>query len=140
MTLPARLTFVVHGLAQARLALATAAELDVAVFLRSAEGAGLSLGAPWFREMISAAVAGSPLVDAIAVLDCGPYAGAALAAFRHDVSHVCVEVAPAVEERLARIASKCGGEIVATDRFQPLIDLDQAPDSLSIRRFLAKTT
>jgi hypothetical protein len=108
MTPSARLTFIVHGLVQARLALATAAKLGVPIYLRSAEGAGLSLGAPWFREMVAAAIASSPPVDVIAVLDCGPYAGAALAAFRRNVAFVCVEVAPAIEQRLARIALNWG--------------------------------
>lgn len=131
-----RLTFVVHGIDQARLALAIATELGVPVYLRSAEGAGLSLGAPWFREMITAALCETPSADAIGVLDCGAYAGVALSAFRHGVKYVRVEVDSAVEGRLTQIANYYGGALVAETCCQPLVDLDSVAKPLTIRQIL----
>lgn len=125
-----RLTFIVHGIAQARLALAIAAKLGLPVCLRSAEGAGLALGAPWFAAMIATATAAAPAVDAIAVLDCGPYAGAALAAFRHHVCFVRVDVAAPVRDKLAAIAAECGARLIDDAECDPVIDLDQVADPL----------
>ena len=126
-----RLTFIVHGIAQAQLALTTAATLGVPVCLRSAEGAGLALGAPWFAAMIAAATSAAPAADAIAVLDCGPHAGAALAAFRHHVEYVRVELAAPVRMKLAAIAAQCGARLIDDAECDPVIDLDQVANPLS---------
>lgn len=133
-----RLTFVVHGLAQARTALATVAALGVPIFLRSSANAGLALGAPYFREMIAMACAEWPDVEAIGLLDCGVSAGAALAAFRHQVNHVCVDLAPTVREAVADIAAQSGGILVDPAACQPLIDLDRQGDPVSLCRNLLK--
>ena len=73
---------VVHGLADARAALAAAAETGAAVVIESAPGAGAFAGAAWFGEVVRLARAERPEVDASSVLDCGDQAGAALGAIR----------------------------------------------------------
>ena len=133
-----RLTFVVHSAEQTVAALTAAAKLGIPIYLRSAEAAGMALGAPWFAAMIAIATAEAPATDAIAVLDCGTHAGAALAAFRHGVTHVRIIVAPPVKDKLANIAEQSGCHLVKDDAFQPVIDLDEAPDALAEACYAAK--
>lgn len=140
MTPQPRVTFIVHGYAQACEALAVATELGVPICLRSAEEAGLALGAPWFLGMTAAALAMFPAVDAIAVLDCGPDAGAVLAAFRHQVKYVRADVATPVYRNLTDIARQCGASLIDDLWCRPVVDLDQVTEPLLMCRSLMKTT
>ena len=117
---------IVHGLDDARAALAAAAELGVAVILRSAPGAAAYLGAATFREMVAEAARAHPGVAVTAVLDCADDPGLALNALREGVKAVRVAVAPAVEARIADIAAQVGA--VLDDDDGPALDLLYADD------------
>lgn len=69
---------VVHGLADARLALAE----GLAVTLLSAQGAAVWGGAGWWRALVAAAMAAHPATPCRDVLDCGAAPGRAMAALR----------------------------------------------------------
>lgn len=104
---------VVHRLAHARAALKAASSLSKAVRLFSPPGAAGYLGAGYFRAMIAEAAAEFPRARFRAVLDCGDEAGTALGALREGVRFVSAELPPAVRRKLAAIARKCGGALVA---------------------------
>jgi fructose/tagatose bisphosphate aldolase len=106
-----RRAIIVHGLEDARAALAAAAELGVPVTLRSAPGAAAYLGAQIFREIIETARAEYPGVDAVGVLDCGEDAGFALAALRNGVERVRVDLPAETRARVADIARQHGAAL-----------------------------
>jgi fructose/tagatose bisphosphate aldolase len=100
----ARAAVIVHDLEHARAAVAAAAALGVAVTLRSAPGAASYLGPPVFRAMIDAARESATGANVLAVMDCGRDAGRALAALRHGIERVRVDLPLATKMRLADIA------------------------------------
>ena len=106
-----RRAIIVHGLEDARAALAAAAELGVPVTLRSAPGAAAYLGAQIFRQIIETARAEYPGVDAVGVLDCGEDAGFALAALRNGVERVRVDLPAETRARVADIARQHGAAL-----------------------------
>jgi hypothetical protein len=112
--------------------LTAAAGTGLPVALWSAPGAASYLGAPMFREIINAATAEFPGIDAIGVLDCGQDAGFALAAFRHGVGLVRVDLPSATLARVADIARQMGATVVR-DR-PPALDLIDCPESFSACR------
>lgn len=112
LTPGARHAFVIHGIDHARAVLRAAAGQDRAVALWSAPQAAAYLGAPLFREIINAATAEFPEIDAIGVLDCGHDAGFALAAFRHGLTAIRVHVPPETEAKLADIAQQVGATVL----------------------------
>ncbi len=108
---------VVHGLADARIALGIGAP----VMLLSAPGAALYAGCGWWRALITHARA--EFADAIMIdaLDCADASGLALAALRIG-QHVVVLVPDAPGwAAVAAIAGACGGLVLA-DR-PPALDL-----------------
>lgn len=93
---------VVHGLADARLALAGGRP----VTLLSAPGAAGYAGCGWWRAMIEAARAEAPGVAAPDVLDCLDQTGRAIEALRHGLRRlVLLPGAPAREDAAARAAA-----------------------------------
>jgi fructose/tagatose bisphosphate aldolase len=100
----ARAAVIIHDLEHARAAVAAAAALGVAVTLRSAPGAASYLGPPVFRAMIDAARESATGANVLAVMDCGCDAGRALAALRHGIERVRVDLPLATKMRLADIA------------------------------------
>jgi len=132
-----RPSIIVHSLGDCRMALRAAEESGCAVTLRSAPGAAAYLGAPAFRAMVETARSEHPDVDAHVVLDCGNDPGLALAAFRHGLGRVRVDLAPEVRARVADIAAQCGADV--DDDPAPALDLDGETDRYSAcRRWLAK--
>ena len=108
----------VHGLADARVALAAAADLGrTAVLVGSAAG-----GALWFRRLVEAARAEVPAAEVVAVLDCADRAGGAQGALAAGVRHVLFTGREDVAARLADIAAQSGAAV--------LTDL---PDALDLR-------
>ena len=87
-TMPIGPAIVVHSLAHAVAALQAAAETGRPVLLLSAVDAGLSAGAGWWREAITAARSSVPTARAAALLDCGDDAGAAQNALRVGVEAI----------------------------------------------------
>jgi hypothetical protein len=134
-----RPTFIVHSLAHAEAALAAAAEVNVAVCLRSAEGAALSLGAACFRSMIAMARSACPQADAIALLDCGHSPGAALAALAAGVTHICGDFPDAVRSRIDDIARQSAATLLPQQMGAPSIDLAAYAEPQQICRKWLKT-
>ncbi len=105
---------VVHDHAQARTALAAAAELGVAVTLQSPEGAAGYLGPGYFRGLD-------------VVLDCGDAPGLALGALRAGVKRIRLRASPEVLIKVADIAAQSGAIL---DRENgPGLDLAAVPPS-----------
>ena len=78
----------IHNLRQARAAVAAAAETGRAVCLVSAPDAAAYAGPGWFAAVIDEARRAHPAVSAAAILDCGDFAGYALAALRHGLAEI----------------------------------------------------
>ena len=116
-----RRAIIVHSLDDARTALAAASDIGVPVALRSAPGAAAYLGAQIFREIIEMARSEYPQVDAVGVLDCGQDAGFALAALRHGIERVRVDLPAETRARVADIARQHGCAL--DDDPDPALDL-----------------
>jgi len=134
-----RRRIIIHSLAQARAALAAAAELGVSVTLESAPAAGGYAGPGWWRALIDAARAAHPAADVSAVLDCGEEPGTALAALRAGVPRIRFTGAAETRERLAAIAAQRGAAVEGAAVEEDVLDLLEARDPLAAsRRFLAR--
>lgn len=130
-------TIIVHGLEQARAAIAAARDLDQPVILRSAAGAAGSAGAPYFAALIEAARAEWPDGPVEAVLDCGTEPGFVLAGLRVGLKRLRFGGAAAAFERLAEIATRYEAA-VERDTDGPILDLLNHSDPLAAcRNFLA---
>jgi hypothetical protein len=102
---------IVHGLTPARAAVAVRAD----VLLLSAPGAGAYAGAGWFAALVRQAGA------ARAALDCGPDAGAVLAAFRAGLQCAVFTGDAAMARRLATVAEEAGATLLRAA--PPALDL-----------------
>jgi hypothetical protein len=122
-----RPTIIIHSLADARIALAAAHETGRTVRLLSGPGAAAALGPPVFRAITQAARAEWPEVDAEIVLDCGGDPGLALAALRHGIKYISVDVPDDTRARLADIAHALGAHLVTVAG--PALDLADQPDA-----------
>lgn len=100
---------VVHGLAEARAALAAAP--PAGVLLVSAPAAAGYQGAPWFLAMVAAAAAAVPGVPHRAALDCGDAPGLALAALRDGARLLVLEGAVPAFAQVAGAAAAVGAEV-----------------------------
>lgn len=127
-----RHAFVIHGIDHARAVLTAASGTGAMVALWSAPGAGATMGAPMFREIIAAASAEFPGSDAIGVLDCGRDAGFALAAIRHGVKFVRVEGLSATLAKVTDIARQMGATVV--HQRPPALDLAECPEPFAACR------
>jgi len=101
---------IVHGLADARLALA----LGAPVTLLSAPGAALYAGCGWWRALISRARAEAPDVAVADILDCAEGSGQALAALRLGQRFLVLWQSAPGWDAAAAIASQRGGAIWPT--------------------------
>ena len=123
-------TFIVHDLNQAEAALDAADQSGVPVILRSALGAAQTIGPGVFMAITEKARLAHPKTDAVAVLDCGDEAGAALAALRQGCQDLAINLAPEARSKLEELAEKSGarirGPIVG-----PVLDLSQTNDPVS---------
>lgn len=117
-------TIIVHNYRHAEGALAAAKAAGTAVRLLSAPGAAAYGGAAWFKEMIAAARAQHPGVEAEAVLDCGAEPGLALAAIRAGVEAIRIKAPAPVRARIRAIASAAGCRLVPVRRVRILDLLD----------------
>lgn len=131
-TPPKRHCFVIHGLDHARAALRAAAATGRPVALWSAPGAAGFMGAPMFREIVKAASAEFPDVDAVGILDCGGGAGYALAALRHGIQALKVDLPPPTAAKIAAIAEGVGASVVGE---RPVaLDLADCPEPVAACR------
>ena len=95
---------IVHGLEDAKTAIAVAAQLGCPVTLRSAPGAAAYLGPQVFRDMIEESTVGHGGMIVEAVFDCGDDPGLALAALRQGLKVVRIEAPREIFEKIADIA------------------------------------
>ena len=117
---------IVHSLADARAALAAAADLGVPVTLASAPGAAAYAGPGWFQEVVAQAAAEVPRADCQAVIDCGERAGDVLLALRLGLERVRFTGKKDAAKKLAAIAEQQGATLI-TGRLEAL-DLRGAAD------------
>jgi hypothetical protein len=108
MKLPPAVT--VHGLAQARAALAAAGPQGV--LLLSALGAGGFAGPGWFHALVAQAAAAHPGVPHAAALDCADQAGSALAALRAGLRLVVLDGACPAFAAVAAAAAQTGARLL----------------------------
>ena len=127
-----RRAVIIHELADAKAALAAAADLGLPVTLLSAPGGAAYLGAGWFDAVVRQACAAFPDVATAAVLDCGDRADLVQAALRQGLKEVCFDGPADVARRLEDIARQQGA--VLHRRRPPALDLFGAPDRLAACR------
>ena len=114
-----RTAIVIHGLADARAALAAGDALRLPVTLISGPGGGSYAGPAWFNEVVRAASAEFPQVAVTAILDCDDAPGHALGAFRAGVKAVRFTGREDVAEKLRDIAASLDAELI-TDEVETL--------------------
>jgi fructose/tagatose bisphosphate aldolase len=131
-----RRAIIVHSLAEARAAVAAAAELGVPLTLASAPGAAGTTGAAWFRELVALAASGHPETPVTAVLDCGDKPGHVLAALRQGLRAVRFTGRKSTAARLAQIAAHYGAEVI-TGPVQAVDLLDDPEPEAACRRWLS---
>ena len=110
---------IVHGLADARAALAVGAP----VTLLSAPAAALFAGCLWWREVVAAARATSATPGMVDVLDCADASGLALGALRCGIRHLVLWPDAPGWAAVAGIARRQGGFV-----------LQRAPDALDLAK------
>lgn len=99
---------IVHGLADARMALAP----GLPVTLLSAPGAALYAGCLWWRELVEAAAREHPYVAFEDILDCGDSPGRAMAALRIGQRALILSPGVASFPTVAAIAASQGGRVL----------------------------
>lgn len=98
---------IVHGLADARLALS----LGLPVTLLSAPGAGLYAGCGWWRALVDTARGALPDIAVEDILDCAEASGQALAALRIGQRHLVLWPSAPGWNAVAAIAAERGGTV-----------------------------
>ncbi len=128
---------IVHSLAEARAAVAAAAELGVPVTLASAPEAAGYLGALWFRELVRMASEERPEVRVNSVIDCGDQPGHVMAALRQGLKRVRFTGSKTTAAMLGDLASQYDAEIV-TGALRAHDLMDQAKPETACRRWLSE--
>lgn len=125
---------IVHDLAEAKAALAAAAETGRAVAVWSAPEAAIFAGTGWFAAVERRARAANPKASAKFVLDCGERADLVQEAFRDGIKETCFTGRVSLAERLADIATKSRARL---HRRRPrALDLGETKDPASACRHL----
>ena len=112
---------IVHSLAQALVAAEAAAALGKPLTLRSAAGAGGTVGVGWFASLGMLLAERHPELALTLVLDCADEAGTALGALRRGLKAVRVAGPPEMRAKLAALASTYGARLDEDER--PCLDL-----------------
>lgn len=99
---------IVHGLAHAKAALT----FGLPVTLLSAPGAAVFAGCLWWREMVAAARADFPDVEAVDILDCADASGAAMGALRSGMCRLVLWPEAPGWASVAAIAVRQGGVVL----------------------------
>ncbi|HXT78271.1 MAG TPA: hypothetical protein VN702_01800 [Acetobacteraceae bacterium] len=108
---------IVHGLADARAALAAGAP----VALLSPPGAALYAGCLWWRELVARAAGAFPAADHTDILDCADGSGEAMAALRIGLCRLVLWPSAPGWDAVAAIAARQGG--FALRAAPPALDL-----------------
>ncbi|MCZ6522612.1 MAG: hypothetical protein O7A68_01935 [Alphaproteobacteria bacterium] len=126
---------VFHDLAQARAALAAAAECGRPVTLRTAPGAAAYAGPAYLKRVADSALGARPGSGSEAVIDCGGEAGVALTALRLGWRRLLFDGHREAGAKLADMAAQLGAEV--TRARPPGLDLLDSRDPLgSCRAYL----
>jgi hypothetical protein len=118
---------VVHHLDQARAALAAAAELGVAIQLRSAPGAAGYAGVGYLRAL--GEHAGHELL-----IDCGDDAGLVMAALRTGCRQIAFSGRADLGRRLAEMAEQLGATLCREPRAPAVVMLQPDDDAAAVLR------
>jgi hypothetical protein len=118
---------VVHDLAQARAALAVAAELGCAIGLRSAPGAAGYAGVGYLKALGEAA--GHELL-----IDCGDDPGVVMAALRTGCRQLSFSGAADVARRLGAMAEQVGAILVHETAAADVLELAPEDDAAAMVR------
>ncbi len=120
------LTFIVHDIDHARMAVRAAREDRAPVSLLSAPGAAAYLGPGYFHALVEIVAAEYPAVPVTGILDCGDAAGYAMAALREGVDTVIFTGPEEVRRKLVAIADDAAAVLAGPPR--DAIDLAGAAD------------
>jgi len=112
---------IVHSLDHALAAAVAATAVNSPLVLRSAPGAGGSVGVGWFAALAEALAERHPALPMTLILDCADEAGTVLGAFRRGLKRVRFTGPPAVAAKLAAIAALQGAALDEDAR--PALDL-----------------
>lgn len=118
---------VIYTLEDARAAFETAAEWGAPVWIVSAEDAGGSAGAGWFKALIKELAEEFPAVQFTATLHCGDQEGRVLAALRDDIKDICFTGPEETLDSLYKIARKDYAALIRTE-IPDALDLRHAED------------
>jgi hypothetical protein len=120
---------VIHDLAQARGALAAAAELGCAIRLRSAPGAAAYAGVGYLKALRDA-------VGHELVIDCGDDAGLVMAALRAGCRRLSFAGDAGTAQRLGEMAEQMGAILVHETAARHALELAPEDDAATIVRAL----
>lgn len=132
-SVPAAPAIVVHAIEHGIAAAAAAQAVGIPITLRSAEGAGGTVGVGWFSALADEIRAAYPDAQIIFILDCADEAGTALGALRRGIRHVRFTGSDVAADKLAAI-----GLILDRDARPPLDLLDAVDPETDCRKFLAE--
>jgi hypothetical protein len=127
---------IIHSLDQALAAAAAATALNLPLVLRSAPGAGSTVGVGWFAALGEALAERYPALSLTLILDCADEAGTAMGALRRGIRRIRFTGQPEVAAKLAAIASEQGAAL-DEDARPPLDLLGEADPEAACRRWLA---
>ena len=111
---------IVHGLADARVALAP----GLPVTLLSAQGAALYAGCGWWHALVATARAEFPGTEVVDILDCADGSGQAMAALRIGVTRLVLWPSAPGRSAVEAIVSERGGLVL--EAAPPTLDLAQS--------------
>ncbi len=117
---------VVHGLADALLAVAAARCLDRPLTMISAPGAAAYAGPVWFLALVERARAAAPDASIAGILDCADDPGHALAALRAGAKAIVFTGDDILAKKLAALAEASGAVVLR--RRPPCCDPEFAED------------
>jgi len=126
---------IVHGLEDAKTAIAVAAQLGCPVTLRSAPGAAAYLGPQVFRDMIAEARRGQKATNVRVIFDCGDDPGLALSALRHGLKTILIDAPRKTFDKISDIAAQTDARVETAQpdgtKTLDLLDLDDAQDAIT---------
>lgn len=131
---------IIHDLAQATAALATAERCATPVVLRSPPDTSAAIGPGIFAEQTAEAAARHPSGMAGALFDCGDQAGLALAAIRRGGMDVLIALPEASADKIKNLANQAEVAVVENPD-GPVLDLAAETDPAeAVRTFLETLT
>ena len=128
---------IIHSLDQALAAAAAASALNLPLVLRSAPGAGATVGVGWFVALGEALAERYPALQLTLILDCADEAGTAMGALRRGVRRIRFTGSAEVAAKLAAIAAAQGAAL-DEDARPPLDLLGRTDPEAACRHWLVE--